>query len=276
MANPNRLGIEMLTLLGMPPVDYVRLAGELGCATVSTGLSGLPLAMFGITDFAPYPAWSLRDDPALRRETRAAMRDHGVGIGLGEGFRADAGLDVGSFAADLDLMAELGAVRINAIGIDPDLARCHDQLAVLSAMAIERGMDFTVEFCPGFSIDTLDKVLALIAHIGRGQCRVLIDSMHFLRHGGTPEQIAALDPDLIGYAQLADAPPPAPDENYMTLAMFARGVPGTGALPLREFVAALPAGVPVSVEVPRLDDLRTIGPRAHAARVVEAARGLGA
>ena len=34
---------------------------------------------------------TLRDDPALRRETIAAMRDAGVKIGLGEGFRADAG-----------------------------------------------------------------------------------------------------------------------------------------------------------------------------------------
>jgi len=272
----NRLGIEMLTLLGMPPVDYVRLAGELGCVSVSTGLTGLPLTTFGIDDFAPYPAWSLRDDPSLRRETMAAMRDTGVKIGLGEGFRADAGMDVASFAGDLDLMAELGAVRINAIGLDPDLARCHDQLAGLAEMTIARGMAFTVEFCPGFAIDTLDKVVALIAHIGRGRCQVLIDAMHFLRSGGVVEQMRALDPELIGYAQLADGPLAPPGDSYMTDAMFARGVPGAGALPLREFIAALPADLPISVEVPRLDDLRDMGPRAHAKRVVEAARELGA
>ena len=70
----SRLGLEMLTLLGMPPVEYVRLAGELGCVEVSTGLSGLPLSMFGLPDVF-YPDWSLRDDPALRRLVGAAGQD---------------------------------------------------------------------------------------------------------------------------------------------------------------------------------------------------------
>jgi hypothetical protein len=58
--------------------------------------------------------------------------------------------------------------------------------------------------------------------------------------------------------------------------LFARSVPGQGELPLRELIAALPQDMPVSVEVPRLDDMRAMGARAHAGRVVEAARSLGA
>ena len=122
MADPKgRLGIEMLTLLGMPPVEYVRLASELGCVEVSTGLSGLPLTMFGITDFAPWPMWSLKDDAALRREMIAAMRDCGVSIGLGEGFRVAQDLDPRDSAAELDVMAELGALRINAFCMDESM-----------------------------------------------------------------------------------------------------------------------------------------------------------
>ena len=60
-------------------------------------------------------------------------------------------------------------------------------------------------------------------------------------------------------------------------AMFARGVPGQGELPLRELIAALPPDMPVSIEVPRLSDLRGgMSPRDHAARAVQAARALGA
>ena len=44
----NRLGIEMLTLLGMPPVEHVKLAAELGCVSISTGLMKLPLALFDL------------------------------------------------------------------------------------------------------------------------------------------------------------------------------------------------------------------------------------
>jgi hypothetical protein len=46
----NRLGLEMLTLLGMPPVEHVRLAADLGCVSISTGLSNQTLAKFGYPD----------------------------------------------------------------------------------------------------------------------------------------------------------------------------------------------------------------------------------
>jgi sugar phosphate isomerase/epimerase len=273
----SRLGIEMLTLLGMPPVEYIELAAELGCVEVSTGLTGLPLTMFGITDYAPYPVWSLRDNPALRRQMKTAMRNTGVRIGLGEGFNARAGANVRDFAGDLDIMADLGALRINAICMEDDLAMAKDKLAILADMAIERGMVFTIEFFPPTGITSLEKALEVVEHIGRGRARVLLDTTHLFRTGGTVAQVAALDPDLIGYVQLSDARLAPFDESYMRDAMFARGVPGQGELPLRELIAVLPANVTISIEVPRLDDLRQgMTPREHAARCVAAARKLGA
>jgi len=273
----NRLGIEMLTLLGMPPVEHVRLAAELGCVAISSGLTGLPLTMFGVTDFAPYPMWSLRDDPALRREMIAAMRDTGVHIGLGEGFRARSDSDVRNSAGDLDLMAELGAVRINAICVEDDLAMAKEQLAILSEMTIERGMAFTIEFTPPTGIASFETALEVCRHIGQGKARVLVDAMHFFRTGGTIEKLKAVDPDWIGYAQMCDARLAPWDEGYFGEAMFARSVPGAGDLPLREWVAALPPDCEIGLEVPRLDDLRSgMSPRDHAARVVKAARELGA
>jgi sugar phosphate isomerase/epimerase len=271
----SRLGLEMLTLLGMPPVEYIRLAGELGCAEVSTGLSGLPLSMFGLPDVF-YPDWSLRDDPALRREMKAAMADTGVRIGLAEGFRASAAEDVRACAADLDLFAELGALRVNAICMEDDFGMAKDKLAVLAEMAAMRGLIFTIEFFPPTGITSLGAALEVISHIGKGKARLLLDTMHLFRTGGTVAQIAALDPDLIGYVQLADSSLGPWDEAYMQTAMFARDVPGEGELPLRELIAALPASVTISLEVPRLGALRSGSPRDHAARCVAAARALGA
>jgi sugar phosphate isomerase/epimerase len=271
----NRLGIEMLTLLGMPPVEHVKLAAELGCIGISTGLTGLPLSMFGLSDVF-YPAWSLRDDPALRREMIAAMRDTGVHVGLGEGFRARLGGDVRDYAADLDIMAELGALRINAICMDEDLDMARDQLGILADMAIARGMAFTIEFTPPTGINCFDAALDACQHIGKGRAAVLVDSMHFFRTGGTVDQLEAADPAWIGYAQICDGRMAPHDDGYMMEAMFARGVPGAGELPLREWVAALPQTCDISLEVPRLDDLRSgISPRDHAARCVTAARELG-
>ena len=282
MTQPHgRLGLEMLTLLGMPPVEYVMLAAELGCVEVSTGLSSLPLSMFGIEDFAPWPMWSLKEDAVLRRDTRAAMRDTGVSIGLGEGFRVAADLDPLASAGDLDIMADLGAKRINAICMDEAMvAGSHaagDKLAVLADLAGERGMQFTMEFFPPTGITSLERAVALVDYIGRDKARLLIDTTHLFRTGGTVAQIAALDPELIGYVQLSDGVLASPDGDYFHFAMFARDVPGTGQLPLRELIAVLPPSVTISLEVPRLDDLRSgMSPRDHAARCVAAARALGA
>jgi sugar phosphate isomerase/epimerase len=272
----SRLGLEMLTCLGMPPVEWIKLAAELDCREVSTGLSGLPLSMFGLPDVF-YPDWSLRDDPALRREMKAAMADTGVKIGLAEGFRVSAAEDIRACAGELDIFAELGALRLNAIYMEDDLSVAKDKLAVLAEMTAQRGMRFTIEFFPPVGITNLDQALEVCAHIGKGKARVLLDSTHFFRTGGTAAQIAALDPDLIGYCQLSDGRHAPWDDAYMQTAMFARDVPGEGELPLRELIAALPGDLTISMEVPRLEALRSgMSPRDHAARCVAAAKALGA
>jgi hypothetical protein len=63
------LGIETQTSFGMPPVDYVRLAAELGCAHVSIGLGPMPW------NPCNFPASSLRDGATLRRELMAAIKE---------------------------------------------------------------------------------------------------------------------------------------------------------------------------------------------------------
>jgi sugar phosphate isomerase/epimerase len=273
----NRLGIEMLTLLGMPPVEHVLLAADLDCVSISSGLSGLPLAQFGYPNFTPYPAWSLEHDPVLRRELKAALRDTGVHIGLAEGFRVRPDADLRDRAAALDIVAELGALRVNAVSMEPNMARTHDQLAVLAEMVIARGMKFTVEFAPPNAINTLSAAIAAADHVGRSHCQILLDAMHFFRSGATLDDLAGLDPALIGYAQLCDVPLLPQGGSYMQEAMFSRRVPGSGELPLREWIAALPADLEIGVEVPMIAELQAgVSPRDHAARVVAAARNAGA
>jgi sugar phosphate isomerase/epimerase len=273
----NRLGIEMLTLLGMPPVAHVLLAAELDCVSISTGLTGLPLAQFGYPNFAPYPAWSLEHDPVLRREMKAALRDTGVHIGLAEGFRVRPDADLRDRAAALDIVAELGALRVNAVSMEPDMARTFDQLAILSGMVNARGMKFTIEFAPPNAINTLSGAIAAADHVGRKQCQILLDAMHFFRSGATLGDLSNLPPSLIGYAQLCDVPLLSRGGSYMEEAMFSRKVPGTGELPLREWIAALPMDLEIGVEVPMIAELQAgVSPRDHAARVIAAARKLGA
>ena len=219
----DRVGIEFLSVFGLPPVAFVNLAADLGCRYISTVLEPLEYNPHG------YPKYSLRHDRALRREMAAAMRDRGVSLSLGEGFVVQPGLDVReAYAADLDIMRELGAESINTVTFDPDLRRSFDQLAQVAEMAASREIDTVVEFAPCFPIGDLPTALAAIRHVGRADFRLLIDTMHLGRSGARAADVAALDPDMIGYVQLCDAPLLPADPDYLQEAMYARMVPGTG------------------------------------------------
>jgi sugar phosphate isomerase/epimerase len=242
---PHPLGIELLTVLGLGPVEHVTLAADLGCKAVSMGLGQLP-ERFNPHGYAP---WSLRDDPALRRDLKAVLADRGIAISIAEGLGVSAGADAAERAADMDIFADLGALRINAVDMGVERARAFDQLAMLAQMADERGMEFSIEFTPVFTIRSLPEALEAVEYIGSGKATVLIDTMHFFRSGGTVRQVAELDPALIGHVQLSDVPRKGADD-YMAEAMSGRMIPGQGELPLREFVEALPRGQVLGLEVP--------------------------
>lgn len=272
----HRLSLEMLTLMGMPPVEHVRLAAELGCGGVSLGQAGRMLANFGYEDFNPYPGWSLLEDPVLVRETKAALRDSGVRLSLGEGFRVMPGTDIADAAHALDVMAELGAEHINGGSNEPDMDRTWDQLGLLAAMTSERGMKLELEFAPSNVLKTLDSALDALDRIGRERCTLLLDAMHWFRSGATLEDLKALDPADIGCVQLCDVPLTQQRESYLEEALFERKVPGEGELPLREWVALLPQDIWIGLEVPGIEEMIAgLSPKEWAARVVEGARALG-
>jgi sugar phosphate isomerase/epimerase len=265
----NRLGIELISVFGLPPVDFVKLAADLGCAHISLGLSQININPHG------YPAYSLLDDAPLRRELIAALHDHGIAISLGEGLTARADADIRDRAPELDIMAELGIKRVNAVSLDPDLARSFDKFAVLAEMAASRGMETVTEFAPGLTVADLPTAIAAIRHVGRPDFRLVIDTMHFSRSGSHPADLAALDPDMIGYVQLSDAPLTPRFDSYMQEAMTERMVPGTGELPLRAILAAVPRDRVVALEVPLLSQaMAGIGPCERLRPCIDAARSL--
>lgn len=241
----HRLGIGMLSVFGLPPIPFVELAAELGCHHISIALRGMPVVPLG------YPPFSLRDDARLRADLLAAMSDRDVAISLGDGFVVLPDADMRPFAGDLDALAGLGAPRINVVSLDPDLHRTFDQFAALAELAAQRGIATVVEPVPGLTVGDLPTALAAVAHVGRPDCRVLIDTMHLVRSGGSAADLAAVGAERIGYAQLNDTTLVPRLGNYLQEAMFERLAPGEGELPLRDIVAALPGDVIVEIEVPQ-------------------------
>jgi sugar phosphate isomerase/epimerase len=191
----DQLGIEFISVFGLPPVEFVHLAADLEVGNISLGLAPL--------DANPhnYPSYSL-SDAALQRHFKAALRDRGVALALAEGFFVVPGRDVSAYAGEMDLMAELGAQRINTLALEPEPGRLDEQLGALVEMAAQRGLKTTLEFIPGMQVGDLAAAAATVRQVGRPEFSVLADTMHLGRSGATGAQIAALEPGMIGYAQL--------------------------------------------------------------------------
>ncbi len=242
----SRLGIELISVFNLPPVDFVNLAADLNCPNISMILTPL--------DYNPqnYPAWDLLNDKKQQREMKAAMRDRDVRISLGEGYIVAPGTDVREVhGKTLDVMLELGVKLINTISFDPDENRTFDQFALVVEMAKKAGIDAVTEFAPCFASNRdLKSALRAVRHVNQPNFRVLLDTMHLIRGGGSAADVAKLAPDAIGYVQLCDAPLVPTNPDYLDEATYERKIPGEGELPLLDILAEVSPDLVISVEVP--------------------------
>ena len=78
---------------------------------------------------------------------------------------------------------------------------------------------------------------------------------------------------MIGTFQICDAPKePPPPEGLVTEARTRRLLPGAGGLPLGPLMEALPAGVPLGVEVPLAGQHPDLSPAARLEMLVSSTR----
>ena len=259
----DRIGLEFLCEIGASPVDFARLAAGVGCRNISILASQLghnPLN---------YPAWSLLDDRALRRELRTVLADRGVTVALGEGLVIQPGRDAALLQPVIDLYAELGVGRLNGVSLDPDRTRSADQFARLAERVRAAGLRLSLEYS-GRSFGTLDQAAGFVRQLG--DVTLLIDLLHVVRAGNGPADLARVDPGLIGYVQLCDGAPGVA-ASYMEEALNHRMVPGTGQFPIADFLRLVPDGVIVSAEVPQLALARQGVPAGERLAAIFAATG---
>jgi hypothetical protein len=92
-----------------------------------------------------------------------------------------------------------------------------------------------------------------VEQAGRPNVVVLADSLHLERSGGHPSDLGRYPAALFPYAQVCGAPgagAAADPEAARAEGVRGRLLPDEGDLPVRGFVAALPAGTILSVESP--------------------------
>jgi sugar phosphate isomerase/epimerase len=137
-------------------------------------------------------------------------------------------------------------------GADPDESRLAKTFGALCDLAARYGLAANLEPMPWVDVSNVAKAMRIIDLAARPNGGLLVDAIHFFRGGDTPQVLSSVPSTRLRYAQLCDAAPgrPAQMEEIIRQARSERLFPGDGGLDLRGLLRALPAGIPLSLEVP--------------------------
>jgi sugar phosphate isomerase/epimerase len=241
-----QLSLAHLTVLDTTPPELVSVAAAAGFRTIGIRLTATPSV--GVP---PYDC--LHEGPMLR-ETLARLADTGVSVLDTEFLRFEPEHPVAIPEGFLEVSARLGAKHVLVMSAEPEEARTLERFGELCDRAAQYGLSVGLEFAIYTGVRTLAHAADVIARSKRSNASVLIDALHFSRSGGLPAHVASVAPSLFRYAQICDAGPdmPAPTDTPALVreARTGRLLPGEGALPLKELVAALPANLPLAIEAP--------------------------
>jgi sugar phosphate isomerase/epimerase len=245
MSAERRYGMAYLTLAPMPAPQSVRIAAEAGYDFI-----GLRVSPFNVGD----PDLGMGLGSPLLRETARVLRDTGLTALDFEFILLTETIDRSVWMRTLEAGAFLGASIVAVAAADPDLSRVRDNLAMLTQDAREFGVRPALETISYEQLNDFSTAATMASNTGSA---LLVDPLHLTRRGTTPDALADVDPDLIPVLQLCDAPMSAPGDGgraALTAESRSGRLPvGEGELPLRAFVTAAPAGVPISVEIPNPD-----------------------
>jgi sugar phosphate isomerase/epimerase len=248
------------------PAEAIRIAAQTGYAYV--GLRLWPNAPGA-------PQQYLLDQPAAMRETLAAQRDTGVGVFDLEIIRINDSFDPHTWDALYDVGAQLQAKAILVAGDDPNEERLTHNYARLCEVMQPFGMTADLEFMPWTEVKDAKSALRIVKNAGMpSNAGILVDALHFGRSTTTLGDIRAIPRQLLHYAQICDAQAGLnfSTEEMIHTARCERLLPGDGTIDIQGLFDALPADLPVSVEVVHFGREARTPPEAWAAECLSASR----
>lgn len=230
-----KVGLAALTVLELSPQDQVSVAAQAGYDFV--GLRLIPVA--------GQPHQHAIDVAAIERR----LADTGMKIFDVEVFRLDPETRVSDYEPMLEISARLRASDLLVHGADADSARLADNWGRLCDLARRYGLAANLEPMPWVEISTVAKANRLLQLAPRENAAVLPDAIHFFREANRLEELAGTK---TRYAQFCDArrEKPASMDEIRRQAREDRLMPGEGGLDLAGLLAALPADLPLCLEVP--------------------------
>jgi sugar phosphate isomerase/epimerase len=227
------IGLAALTVLELPAHEQVSVAAQAGYSQV--GLRLVPVANQVLPPF---------DEQEVERRLAAS----GLRVLDVEVFRLTPETRLADWEPAFGVAQRLGASDLLAHGDDAAYPRLVQAFGELCALAQRYGLRVNLEPMPWVEISTVARAKRLIAESGAGNAAVLIDAIHFFRAANRFEDI----PPVMNYAQLCDARAGHPTDvrEIIRQARSDRLFPGEGVLDLQRLLGALPANLPLSLEVP--------------------------
>lgn len=258
-----RVGLAHLSLLDVAPPDLVDVAADAGFDFVGLRVRAVTAAE------SPH---DLAAGSPMLRETLARCADRGVTVADTEFLLLDGALGRADWQPALESAAALGAATMTVAVDDADESRLRSTLDLLVADGRAVGVEIALE---PITYNALHSVAVAASLAREAGCRVVLDALHLTRFGATALEVAAAA-DVRPLLQLCDAPALrlTGRAGLVAESRSERAVPGEGVADLAGLLAALPPGLPVSVECPSASARQTLSPVQWAARLHAATTAL--
>ena len=232
------LGLAALTVLELPHEQQITVAAAAGYSHV--GLRLRPVA------------GQPHQFPVDLAAIKARLADTGVRVLDVEVFRLSADTNVPEFEGVMAAAAEIGAKHLLVHGADANEARMADSFGRFCDLAARYRLIADLEPMPWVEVSTVARTLTVLRGAGRQNSGLLVDAIHFFRAADRLEDLASVPREYLHYAQFCDARAdrPADMQEIIRQARSDRLMPGEGGLDLTGLLRALPADLPLSLEIP--------------------------
>lgn len=261
----HRYSLAHLTALSLSPPELVDAAAAAGYHYVG-------LRMTKVTAQEPY--YPLPYDPALMRATKTHLAATGIEVLDIELARMTSGDSPRDYLRFLEAGAELGARHVITQLPDADFSRKADRFAELCQLAAPFGLTIDLEFPSWTETPDLTEATRVLRWADQPNAGMLVDLLHFARSRSSVDELRELPREWFRFVHVCDAPAeiPTTTAELIHTARFDRLFPGDGGIDMHGILAALPAGIPYALEIPRAMLVAQVGAKEHARRAIEAAR----
>jgi len=245
------IGLAALTVLELSPPEMVSCAADAGFDCL--GLRLIPATPQEVQ----HP---IVGDTPLVRATERRLRDTGMRVLDIEIFRLRPDTVIADYEAALATGARFGATEALVAGNDPDEARLTASFAAFCELAQRFGIGGNLEPMPWTDCKTFAQGVRIVTAAGHENGGILIDPIHFDRAGSEAGEISGVPRARFHYMQLCDAPAERPTdvEGLLHQARAERLMPGDGGLDLAGILRAVPADLPIGLEIPMESLARTV------------------